>query len=121
MLTWLKTDQDFAAFKAGKTTATKLLKIRVHYSLNQNSPRFGFIVPKKILPKVVDRNLLKRRIKSILQTSVKNLRPADILIFPSKNLLKLKFPETGAVQRYQMDEYPYEYVPETRTSSLLRD
>jgi ribonuclease P protein component len=88
----LKTEQDFQAFRASKSFQTKLLKIRVHYSLNQNVPRFGFIIPKKVVPKVVDRNLLKRRIKSVLQAQGAKFKPADILFFPQKALVKKSFP-----------------------------
>ena len=87
----LKNDRDFAAFKASKSFQTKLLKIRVHYSLSQNSPRFGFIVPKKLVPKVVDRNLLKRRIKTVLLRINQQIKPADILIFPQPALIKQTF------------------------------
>jgi ribonuclease P protein component len=88
----LKTEQDFQAFRASKSFQTKLLKIRVHYSLNQNIPRFGFIIPKKQVPKVVDRNLLKRRIKSVLNLTANKLQPADIVFYPQKALVKQPFP-----------------------------
>lgn len=87
----LRNQKDFAAFKASKSYQSKVLKIRVHHSLNQNIPRFGFIVPKKVLPKAVDRNLLKRRIKAILSRIHKDLKPADILIYPQATLLRKTF------------------------------
>jgi len=90
-LKFLKTDRDFAAFKASKLFTGKFLKIRVRYLSNQNPSRFGFIVPKKVLPKVVDRNLIKRRIKAILQGSQDHLRAAEILFFPEKQLVKQSF------------------------------
>jgi ribonuclease P protein component len=93
MLKFLKTDADFAAFRASKSFQSKFLKIRVRYTPNQNGSRFGFIVPKKIMPKVVDRNKVKRRLKSILMSSAKNLKSADVVLYPQKELLKINFSE----------------------------
>ena len=90
-LKFLKTDRDFASFKASKLFTGKFLKIRVRYQPHQNPTRFGFIVPKKVLPKVVDRNLIKRRIKSILIASLDQLRPVEILFFPEKQSVKQTF------------------------------
>ena len=90
-LSLLKTEQDFRNFKASKSYQSKVLKIRVHFSANQNHPRFGFIVPKKVLPKAVDRNLIKRRIKGILQKI--SVRPSDVVFYPNKSALKLKASE----------------------------
>lgn len=92
-LTFLKTDNDFAAFKISKSFQSPVLKIRVRFRSDQNNPRFGFIVPKKVMPKVVDRNLIKRRIKSVLTRTVKDLRPIDIIFYPQKDLVKKKFGE----------------------------
>ncbi len=91
MIRFLKTDQDFSAFKSSKSFQNKLLKIRIHYSLNQNNPRFGFIIPKKVVPKVVDRNLLKRRIKSVLVKTAGKLKPVDVIFYPQKALVKKDF------------------------------
>src|SRR4051812_44773596 len=91
MLKFLKTDQDFAAFRTGKSFQGKLLKIRVRHNLNQNGPRFGFIVPKKTVPHVVDRNKIKRRIKSLLTQDVNRLKNSDIIFYPQKQLLKVPF------------------------------
>jgi ribonuclease P protein component len=88
---WLKTQQDFESFRASKAYQTTLLKLRVHWSRNQNVTRFGFIIPKKVLPKVVDRNKLKRRLKTILLKFGPKTKPADVLLFPSNRALKLTF------------------------------
>ena len=87
----LKTEQDFQAFRKSKGYQTKLLKIRVHYSPNQNISRFGFIIPKKLVAKVVDRNLLKRRIKSALGQAIGQVKPADVVFYPQKALVKRTF------------------------------
>ncbi len=91
MLKFLKTDKEFAAFKASKSYSTKLLRIRVRFTLNQNIPRFGFIIPKKTLPKVVDRNKIKRRIKTMLAANEKMIKGADVVFYPQKELLKVDF------------------------------
>ena len=87
----LKSEQDFQAFRKSQAFQTKLLKIRVHYSPSQNIPRFGFIIPKKQVPKVVDRNLLKRRIKSVLNQTANKLKAADVVFYPQKTLVKQSF------------------------------
>ena len=90
-LVLLKTQSDFEQFRLSKLYQSQLLRIRIHLSQNQNTPRFGFIIPKKVLPKAVDRNLLKRRIKTFLSTSQSKIKPADVLIFPKVGLLKKPF------------------------------
>jgi ribonuclease P protein component len=96
MLKFLKNDEDFAAFRQSKSFQSKFLKIRVRYTLSQNVPRFGFIVPKKVVPKVVDRNKMKRRIKSVLAANSAKLKGADIIFYPQKALLKIDFPTLTA-------------------------
>jgi ribonuclease P protein component len=86
----LKKDADFAAFRKSKSYNSELLRIRVHFQANQNVPRFGFIVPKKAVAKAADRNLLRRRIKALLTKAAPNMHPVDILIFPTKGLVKKK-------------------------------
>jgi ribonuclease P protein component len=77
--------------RSGKSFQNLGLKIRVRFRSDQNTPRFGFIVPKKVIPKVVDRNLIKRRLKSILLKYQAKLRPADIIFYPQKDLLKKQY------------------------------
>lgn len=96
LLEFLKTDRDFKNFKKSKSYSSKFLKIRVHYSLNQNIPRFGFIISKKTLPKVVDRNKVKRRIKAFLARRVAKIMPADILFFPQASALKQPFAQVSS-------------------------
>src|ERR1044071_4105526 len=86
----LKTDADFAHARFKKFSSTSSLRIRTALR-NQNSPRFGFIVPKKILPKVTDRNKVKRRLKNILTKQQSFIKPVDIIFFPQKSSLKLTF------------------------------
>lgn len=100
-LTLLKTESDFGQFRTGKSYQTRLIRIRIagrparrspgEGGRDQNIPRFGFIIPKKVLPRAVDRNLVRRRIKIILTRNLEKLKPADVLIFPNSLLLKKKF------------------------------
>ncbi len=90
-LVFLKTQQDFESFRASKSFQSAFLRIRVRTAQNQNSPRFGFIIPKKVLPKAADRNLLKRRMKVVLLKACPRLKATDVLFFPKSALLKKKF------------------------------
>ncbi|OGE88317.1 MAG: ribonuclease P protein component [Candidatus Doudnabacteria bacterium RIFCSPLOWO2_02_FULL_49_13] len=92
-LTLLKTEKDFSAFRKSQSYHSKLLTLRVHFAANQNFPRFGFIVPKKVLAKATARNLVKRRIKNLLVKVQPRLKPADLLFFPKAGLVKIKFGE----------------------------
>lgn len=84
------TSSDFEKKRFGKAFSSQTLRIRVSYG-SQNIPRFGFIIPKKAVPKVTDRNKLKRRIKSVLRAYLNEIKPIDILIFPSINSLHKSF------------------------------
>lgn len=90
-LNLLKTERDFSQFRMSKAYQATLLRIRVNLARNQNFPRFGFIIPKKVLPRVVDRNLIKRRLKSILQKNLSLIKPANVLIFPNAIAVKKTF------------------------------
>lgn len=63
---------------------------------SQNHTRFGFIVPKKTIKKVTDRNTVKRRLKTVFSRHVDQLRPVDILVFPKMSSLKVKFSDLEA-------------------------
>jgi ribonuclease P protein component len=91
----LKTEADFAHKRFTRSVSSQTLRARTALR-NQNQPRFGFIIPKKVLPHVTDRNKLKRRLKSILTNLQKSIKPADILIFPQRPSLKLTFKELEA-------------------------
>ncbi|MBI4049373.1 MAG: ribonuclease P protein component [Candidatus Doudnabacteria bacterium] len=89
----LKTERDFTQFRNTKPFHSPLFRLHFVLRPNQNSPRFGFIVPKKIFPKVVIRNLLKRRLKRIIQLSLPRLKPADILLAPKSEVVRKKYAE----------------------------
>ncbi|MBX4187573.1 MAG: ribonuclease P protein component [Candidatus Doudnabacteria bacterium] len=90
-LVFLKNDQDFANFKKSRKLVSVNFQFRWHLPKNQNIPRFGFIVPKKTVKTVADRNKIKRRVKSILAKHLEQIRPVDILFFPKLSALKISF------------------------------
>lgn len=95
-LVFLKTDQDFAQFRQSKQVTSKNFRLRFRYNTNQNIPRFGFIISKKVLSRVTERNRIKRRLKNILQNNFGAIKPVDYLVFPQKSALKLGFVEISA-------------------------
>jgi ribonuclease P protein component len=90
-LVFLKTDEDFANFRRSRLATSRNLKLRVHFNTNQNTIRFGFIIPKKALAKASDRNKLKRRLKSLMEKHLSSLKKADLLWLPQKSALKIPF------------------------------
>jgi ribonuclease P protein component len=90
-LVFLQSQEDFDQFRRSKLYTSASIKLRVRFNTNQNIARFGFIIPKKVLIKVTDRNKVKRRLKNSLQKNVNHIRPADFLFFPGKAALKATF------------------------------
>jgi ribonuclease P protein component len=86
----LKSDKDFGHSRFKKSFSSPSLRMRIAFG-TQNIPRFGFIIPKKVMPKVTDRNKVKRRLKAIAGKHLDKLKNADILIFPQKASLKATF------------------------------
>lgn len=87
----LKTDLDYKQFRNSRLYINPFLKLRVKSGLaSQTLPRFGFIIPKKIVKRVVDRNRIKRRLKGFFILNLEHVIPADLLIFPQAPLLNLK-------------------------------
>lgn len=79
----LKSEKDFRnVFKNGKTIENQF--IRVRFLKNQkSSSRFGFIVSAKVLKRANLRNTLKRRLRAICRSLVKDLKLGlDIVIWP---------------------------------------
>lgn len=88
---FLKTEADFSIFKKSRSLASINLKIRWHVPHDQNHPRFGFIVPKKSVKNVTDRNLMKRRLKAIIAKYLSGIHAVDILFFPKPGTIKIKY------------------------------
>ncbi|MBI3952667.1 MAG: ribonuclease P protein component [Candidatus Doudnabacteria bacterium] len=90
---FFKSDEDYSKLRFPfRPYSNQFLRIRVGRA-DQNRPRFGFIVPKKVVGKVVERNLIKRRLKAILLKNVEHFKTVDVLIFPNKEAGKIKFCE----------------------------
>lgn len=79
----LNKDKDFATvFKSGRLFKGRFLSIRVKENLLGYN-RFGVMVGLKISKKAVERNLLKRQIKDILQQeNLKIKQSLDIIVVP---------------------------------------
>jgi ribonuclease P protein component len=88
---FLKTEEDFGLFKKSRSLVSNNLRIRWHVPKSQNHTRFGFIVPKKVIKNVTDRNTIKRRLKSIFSKHLDHLSPVDILVFPKFSSVRIKF------------------------------
>lgn len=54
-----------------------------------NYPRFCLSTSKKILPKAVQRNLLKRKVYSIINVIKQKIKPFDYLIIPNPGVDQL--------------------------------
>jgi ribonuclease P protein component len=93
---FLKSDADFSLFKKSRSLDSANFKVRWHIPRNQNHPRFGFIVPKKVLSRVTARNAVKRRLKTYISSHLLGFRPLDILFFPKPGSIKLKFRDLTA-------------------------
>jgi len=79
----LKSDKDFRrVFMGGRTLENRF--IRIKFLKNQkNVTRFGFIISTKVLKKANVRNSLKRRLRAMCRSLVKDLKPGfDIVIWP---------------------------------------
>lgn len=79
----LKSDRDFKnVFRNGRTLENRF--IRVKFLKNQkNVSRFGFIISVKVLKKANERNTLKRRLRAISRSLLKDLKPGfDIVVWP---------------------------------------
>lgn len=88
----LKSEKDFGKFRLkSKLFTNSLMRIRVSFDPGQNFPRFGFIIPKKVAPKAVTRNRIKRRMKALLTKKLGNIIPADFLIFPNPQVASKPF------------------------------
>lgn len=73
--------KDFdAAFKQGKTLKEGFLLFKI---LKNNLPqsRFGFVVSKKVSSKAVERNAIKRRLRSVVAEGIATIEePSDVVV-----------------------------------------
>jgi ribonuclease P protein component len=89
-LTFLNQETDFNRKRFKRPFNTSSLRLSISHESGKIA-RFGIIIPKKVLPKAVDRNKVKRRIKAILRKHFNHFNQVDILILPQKSSLKVKF------------------------------
>ncbi|OGE80818.1 MAG: ribonuclease P protein component [Candidatus Doudnabacteria bacterium RIFCSPLOWO2_02_FULL_48_8] len=92
---FLTSKADFEKFRTSKAFYSEGMKLRVAWS-NQNFPRFGFIIPKKVLPKVSDRNKLKRRLRAIIRANLSRVASKDLLIFPKSGAIRKTYKQLNA-------------------------
>ncbi len=88
----LKSDKDFRnVFKNGRTSENRF--IRIKFLKNQNNiSRFGFIISTKVLKKANLRNSLKRRLRAICRSFLKDLKPGlDIVVWPKTSAASLDY------------------------------
>lgn len=80
-------------FKKGKGIFGKTLGIKAYKNKEFSYPRFGVIVSNKISKKAVERNLIKRRIRSILVQKYKEDPVCDVVIITLPSIKNQKFSE----------------------------
>lgn len=87
----LKSDKDFRnAFRNGKILENQFIRIKFLKSQKSIS-RFGFIISNRVLHKAHERNSLKRRLRAICQSLVKDLKPSfDIVFWPKASSAALR-------------------------------
>ncbi len=93
----LQSDKDFKnIFKNGKTSENQFF--RVKFLKNQkNFSRFGFVISVKLLKKSTLRNTLKRRLRAICGSLLKDLKSdLDIVIWPKTSSVSLSYGDLAA-------------------------
>src|SRR6266498_2012231 len=87
----LRSEKDFErVFREGKTVRGSFLLLKILES-KLIYPRFGFIVPAKVVPKAVQRNAVRRILARIIQDNIPRLISAyDIVILVSRLPVKIE-------------------------------
>lgn len=90
----LTKDKDFkSVFQKGKSFFTQELGVKCA-SNNLEVTRFGFSVSLKISKKAVKRNLLKRRLREIIQKKLEKIKPGyDCVVVARSGILDLDYKE----------------------------
>jgi len=84
----LKKKKDFEkVFKKGKTIKQDLFVFK-YIENNQDSPRIGIIISKKVCSRASERNLIKRRIREIIKKEIDQLKNLDIIIIALSKISK---------------------------------
>lgn len=84
--------KDFqTVFKRGKNIKNHFLYFKVLKN-NLKKSRFGFVVSKKVSSKANQRNKVKRRLRSVVLSNLKEVKePVDVIIIASPGIVKKKF------------------------------
>lgn len=82
----LKYDRDFRnVFRNGRTLENQFFRIKLLKN-KKNASRFGFIISAKVLKKANERNTLKRRLRAISRSLLKDLKTSfDIVVWPKSS------------------------------------
>lgn len=100
----LSLKRDFKnVFDNGRTVSLAELVLKF-YPNKLKFPRIAIIISKKVAPKATKRNLIKRRIKAILQPTINNLPNFDLIFITKPELAKKDFAElkdiiTGLIKK----------------------
>lgn len=80
-------------FSSGKTIESRFFKVK--FSENQKKhTRFGFVIGAKFSKKATQRNLVKRRLRAVAKSFLKNIKPGlDIVIWPKAGVKGAKYQE----------------------------
>jgi ribonuclease P protein component len=83
--------------KSGQSTHNQTLGIKAIKN-NFNQSRFGIIISTKVSKKAVIRNKIKRQIRAIIKTELKDLKTdEDIVIITFPKITEKKLPEIKSV------------------------
>lgn len=82
--------QDFELLrKKGKLTHSTNFTLSVLRRDNGDAPRFGFVIPNKIVAKAHDRNRIKRVLSEGIRFQISSLSPlVDCVFLPKPSILK---------------------------------
>jgi ribonuclease P protein component len=81
-------------FKQGKSARSDVLSCKILKN-NLSESRFGFIVSKKVSGKATVRNKVKRRLRSVIQKELQNIKKSsDIIIIALPGIEKKTFLQT---------------------------
>lgn len=83
-------------FSNGNRANTAYFSLRFIRNGEQLNSRFGFIVGKKVDKKATQRNLVKRRLRSIIQTHIKELNEEicfDVVIIAYEKINEMQYNE----------------------------
>ena len=91
----LSQDRDFArVYQGGRFFSAGFIMLKVLARNNSPEIRFGIVVSAKVSKKANKRNLLKRRIRAIIQKVLPQCKNGfDVVVLTNKEVLNRKFAE----------------------------